>query len=249
MNINYIHTEDIHNTNAAKAVLPFIFNLFKPSSVIDVGCGTGSWLKVAKQCGATKILGLDGVQVVDSMLCIEKQEFLKHDLTQEIKFPQEYDLTICLEVVEHLPENAADTIVKTLAQSGKVVLFSAAIPGQGGQEHLNEQIPGYWQEKFKKHGFFPIDILRGQFWDNNKIDWWYRQNMLLYTTAANADKLNLPMSLHLPLNIHPELLKLKLQMLDQSESANRYLEELVDREINHPKFFPAFKRLVKSLIR
>lgn len=249
MAINYIHTEDIHNTNAAQEVLPFIFELLAPSSVVDVGCGTGSWLKVAKDLGAKAVLGIDGVQVGDHMLCIESDEFLKRDLSGEVLLSAKYDLAICLEVAEHLPENAADTIVSTLTQAGDIVLFSAAIPGQGGQEHLNEQLPGYWQDKFEKHGYFPVDILRGKFWENNRIDWWYRQNMLLYTTITRADQLGLKRSEHLPLYIHPELLALKLKMLESAGSANRYLENLVEAEINHPKFLRALRLLAKSVLK
>ncbi|HEY8929507.1 MAG TPA: class I SAM-dependent methyltransferase [Mucilaginibacter sp.] len=249
MAVRYIHTEDIHNTGAAQQVLPYVFELIHPSSVVDIGCGTGSWLQIAKACGASSVLGVDGVQVTAAMRCIEAQEFLQHDLTAFIQLPDKYDLAICLEVAEHLPETAADTLIDTLSASSEIILFSAAVPGQGGQEHVNEQGLDYWQEKFRSRGFFPVDMLREKFWENKQIDWWYRQNMLLYVTLSCAKENNLTVSERLPLLIHPELLALKVKMLEQVESANRYLEELVDREITHPRFLPALRKLVKSLVK
>ena len=45
-------------------------------------------------------------------------------------------------------------LVATITKHGDAVLFSAAIPGQGGQDHLNEQWPEYWQKKFEVNGYY-----------------------------------------------------------------------------------------------
>jgi 2-polyprenyl-3-methyl-5-hydroxy-6-metoxy-1,4-benzoquinol methylase len=65
-------------------------------------------------------------------------------LIQPLDLEKEFDLVVSLEVAEHLPASAADQFVNTLVKHGKKILFSAAIPGQGGQDHLNEQWPDYW---------------------------------------------------------------------------------------------------------
>jgi len=248
MSVNYIHSKEIHNTAAAEEVLPYLFTLINPRSVADIGTGTGSWLAVAKSCGATTILGVDGIKVESSMLCIPENTFVQADLTGPVCFSQTYDLAICLEVAEHLPAAAADQLVSTLASCSDILLFSAAIPGQGGQAHLNEQWPEYWQEKFRKHQLYPVDILRERFWDNPRVDWWYKQNMLLYMTKERAATLGLKVVERLPHYIHPELLALKLHILEETQQAYEKLEEIINREINHPRFLPSLKRLFKSLV-
>jgi len=232
---NYIHTTDIHNTNAAKEVLPFIFKKFNGNTIIDIGCGTGSWLSVAKELGA-KIKGIDGNYIDKNMLCIDENEFQIHDLTLPLIFEEKYDLAICLEVVEHLPESSAEIIVKTLTNSSDVILFSAAIPNQGGQNHINEQWPNYWQKYFGVKGFFPIDLLRPQFWENPKVDWWYKQNMMIYANKKAIERYNLSHCKSIPAYIHPDLFQVKL---DEIKSRQNHVHSISQN----------FKNLLKSIIK
>lgn len=249
MEIKYVHDGQIHNLSAAREVLPYVFSITKPGSVIDVGCGTGSWLNVASQLGVKKILGIDGIQIDQALLCIEPEDFLQHDLTLPLVVENKYDLGICLEVAEHLPPLAAENIISILTGSCDIVLFSAAIPGQGGQAHINEQWPGYWLAKFAAHDFFPCDILRPQFWENPKVEWWYKQNMVLYIKKNCEQKLNLTTITALPEHVHPELFTNKVQQLARAEEKIACLENIISAELHHPRFFPTLKRLVKSLIK
>ena len=71
-----------------------------------------------------------------------------------------------LEVAEHIPPECADIFVESLTWGlAPVIMFSAAVPGQGGTLHLNEQWPAYWASKFAQHGYVLIDCLRPQLWD------------------------------------------------------------------------------------
>ena len=90
-------------------------------------------------------------------------------------------------MAEHLPEEAAETLVATLVRLGPAILFSAAIPNQGGENHLNEQWPSYWAARFESHGYRPIDCLRPRLWANEEVGWWYAQNMLLFAQRAYAE--------------------------------------------------------------
>jgi SAM-dependent methyltransferase len=249
MKINYVHTENIHNTIAAQEILPLIFDIIKPETVVDFGCGVGSWLKIAKQLGAKKILGIDGIRVEKTMLCIKEDEFLQHDLTNHLLLENKYDLGICLEVVEHLPEKTANNIVNILTNCSNIILFSAAIPGQDGQCHVNEQWPSYWQNKFALKDFLPVDNLRQKFWDNPKIEWWYKQNIFLYVNKNSLEALNMKGVDKLLVYIHPEQFNLKVKMLDTAEKHINYLENIIYTEIQQPCFFPTLKRLIKSLIK
>jgi len=175
----YVHDMITHTCDAAKVILPIVFKQVQVRSVIDIGCGIGTWLKIATEFGVKDIVGVDGEYVDRDMLLIEESDFIPHDLTTKLDLNKRYDLGICLEVAEHLPENAADILVETITTHADVILFSAAIPGQGGQNHINEQWPAYWSEKFRQKGYVMKDFIRPQIWMNKQVDRWYRQNLFL----------------------------------------------------------------------
>ncbi|PCJ67576.1 MAG: hypothetical protein COA58_00125 [Bacteroidetes bacterium] len=181
MKSKYIHTKDLHNNESPKQIVPTLTDLFQPKSVVDIGCGTGTFLKEFKNCGVPKVFGYDGDWVNRDLLKenLEQSEFLSCNLEHTISFKEKYDLVMCLEVAEHLSEEAANILVDNLITAGTVLVFSAAIPKQGGQNHLNEQWLGYWTHKFEKKGYVVDDILKPLFWNNEKIDYWYKQNMVI----------------------------------------------------------------------
>ena len=180
----YIHTEEVHNFNAPREVVPIIINLIKPYCVLDVGCGTGTWLKVFEENGINDYYGIDGNYVDKTQLKIPLSKFAEADLSDNWKVNRRFDIVLCLEVAEHLPENVANGFIDTLTKCADTIIFSAAVPGQGGQNHLNEQLPNYWQEKFERNGFYFHDVIRPLIWDNKKVDWWYRQNIFLVNRTS-----------------------------------------------------------------
>jgi len=165
---------------SAHEILPQLLKLLPCTSVVDIGCGTGSWLRVCKELGVETVLGLDGDYVSVDSLQIHPSEFQSVDLTEPPLLKRNFDLALSLAVAEHLPETSADKFVHFLTESAAAVLFSAAIPGQGGTDHINEQWPEYWARKFEQRGYVTIDILRNSLWDNEKVMWWYAQNLILY---------------------------------------------------------------------
>jgi SAM-dependent methyltransferase len=111
---------------------------------------------------------------------IPQERFQPIDLREPFEVPRTFDLAVSLEVAEHLPASSADGFVESLTRLAPAVLFSAAVPHQGGWNHLNEQWPQYWAEIFARRRFFPLDCLRERFWDRSSVRWWYAQNMVLY---------------------------------------------------------------------
>lgn len=203
--VKYVHTERMHNTTAAAEILPYIFTFKNVTSVIDVGCGNGSWLKAAKDLGVKEVFGLDGIQVPENEMNIELNEFCKKKLTTPFDLEKKFDLLISLEVAEHLPETTATTFIKSLTNHSDFILFSAAIPGQGGQYHVNEQWPNYWNQKFIENGYEAYDVLRNHFWNNENVFWWYKQNMVLYVKKGSGLMSNITSSKYLSSIIHPDL--------------------------------------------
>jgi SAM-dependent methyltransferase len=171
------------NTSSAEELIPYLMKEFKPTSVIDVGCGIGTWLKIFKNQEVDDILGVDGCHIlVEERLMISKENILIINL-EELSFSKinkRFDLALCLEVAEHLNEKYAAKFISELCKLSNIIIFSAAIPGQTGENHCNEQFPSYWQKHFDNNGFVMCDPFRSLFWDNEKIEWWYKQNMYLF---------------------------------------------------------------------
>ena len=174
---------------SAEEVLPIFFSLLKkaPLSVVDIGCGTGAWLHKAQALGVFDVLGLDGEYVQKEMLLIPQDRFMATDLTSDFKINKHFDLAICLEVAEHISSKYSENLIKNLTKLSDLILFSAAIPGQGGTHHINEQWPSFWFHYFKKFGFIMLDILRPEIWENENVSWWYRQNIFV---VCKHDKIN-----------------------------------------------------------
>ena len=232
----YSHSEDIHNLKSAKIIWPLIFQIYKPSSILDIGCGIGTWLKAAKDLGIYDIFGIDSNLVNQGLLSkyIDDNEFLGHDLKLPFRLNRKFDLVVCLEVAEHLPVSSADILIQTLVSHSNVILFSAAIPGQGGQNHINEQWPEYWANFFLNHNYVFLDIVRPLIWENSSIDFWYRQNLFLVVNADHSlAKLHSSSYQRL---VHPELLQ---SILIQNEKKIKSLNQQLNI---HP-----LKRWIKSL--
>lgn len=168
---------------SAEETIPILLNSYRPESVVDVGCGVGTWAAEFSLHGVRDIVGIDGDYVDRTLLHIPSERFVAKDLKQPLVMDRTFDLVVSLEVAEHLPSSCAQTFVQSLTSLGSVVLFSAAIPFQGGTQHLNEQWQDYWAILFKEHGFVPIDCIRPAIWNNPNVDLIYAQNTILYVRS------------------------------------------------------------------
>lgn len=172
---------------SASVVLPPVVDLVKPRRVIDVGCARGGWLSVALTLGAEEIFGIDGPHVDAASLVIPRDRFMAWDLEKPLT-PRDlptglstpFDLAICVETGEHLSAAMAAPLVKALTEFAPTVLFSAAVPGQGGTHHVNEQWPAYWAALFAERGYVCLDCLRAAVWEKIPEQWWFAQNALLF---------------------------------------------------------------------
>ena len=175
--------------NSAKYIVPIINNLFKPKTVIDVGCGIGAWLEVWKSYeSCIEVKGIDADFVDKSLLLINTStEFVAADLNERLPKLKKYDLAMCLEVAEHLEEKRANTFVEDLVNLSDIIVFSAAIPGQEGTQHINEQFLQYWIEKFYQKNYVCYDVIRPLIWNVETISWWFRQNIVIFINNDEVD--------------------------------------------------------------
>jgi SAM-dependent methyltransferase len=170
--------------SSAEVIVPIAIKLVQPTSVIDVGCGDGTWLSVFAEHGISDFIGIDGKWVDEKLLRISKEHFNIHDLTKPFRMKRRFDLVVSMEVAEHLPLQCAEVFVNTLVNLGSVVLFSAAIPLQGGTNHVNEQWPDYWIKLFSKRGYVLVDAIRKKVWQRPDVVYWYAQNTVMYVEKA-----------------------------------------------------------------
>jgi hypothetical protein len=199
---------------SARALLPIIIDLIKPSSVIDFGCADGIWLSVFNELGISDFIGVDGDFVDRNHLYIPINKFITHDLSTSFVIDKKFDLAISLEVAEHLPEEKSELFIQSIISTSNVVLFSAAIPYQGGVNHYNEQWQDYWARLFQGFGYKTLDIIRNQIWDNDEIAPYYRQNILLFVNEENPHFFDESCLNEYPINIiHPEIYLQKIRQI------------------------------------
>lgn len=159
-----------------------IKRIFKPNSIIDVGCGTGALLAQLKQNG----LELGGLEYSDAGIarCRERGiNVLKFDLEKEETIEGSWDLTVSFEVAEHLPESMADNYVRVISQFSPIVIMSAATIGQGGKDHVNEQPHEYWIAKMQRRSFHYDEETSHQVrveWAEKGVAPWYVNNTMIF---------------------------------------------------------------------
>jgi SAM-dependent methyltransferase len=173
--------------SSASTIMPFVVDAFRPASVLDVGCGFGYWLAQAKKLGVSRVVGVDGPWIAKRHLAIAAEQFREAELTRPFDLGERFDFVMSLEVAEHLPAAAARQFVRSIVGHGNCIMFGAAIPGQGGYKHLNEQWPSYWMSMFDELGFEPFDIIRPTFWQSPGVEIYYVQNTFVYVDRKAPD--------------------------------------------------------------
>jgi SAM-dependent methyltransferase len=172
--------------DSAKVILPLLIDVFRPRSLLDVGCGQGTWSQTALDHGIADLLGVDG-EWARPVLKISESDFRSFDLAAPFDLGRRFDLAISMEVGEHIDPAHADSFVGNLVRHSDAVVFSAAVPFQGGIHHVNEQWPPYWVEKFARENYRCFDFLRWRIWNDDRIETWYRQNLLIFANRRNSD--------------------------------------------------------------
>lgn len=170
--------------SSARALIAAMQPGLKAESVLDLGSGRGVWLSEWQGAGVVDVVGVDGDYVDRERLAIPRESFKASDLTKPFDLGRKFDLAQSLEVGEHLPEQASAVLVESLTRHADRVLFSAAVPGQGGEFHINEKPLSFWQDLFAAHEFEAFDCVRPRLKDVNGVEPWYRYNTVLYANPA-----------------------------------------------------------------
>jgi len=174
---------------SAKQFAAFLVPMLGVNSVLDVGCGRGAWLREWHAAGVKDVHGADGPYVNTKSLLIRGQDFTPVDLSRTFSLGRRFDLVCSLEVAEHLPRSVSETFINSLVGHSDLVLFSAATPGQGGENHINERPLTFWQNVFREHGYSSYDVIRPVFRIDRTVEPWCRFNSVLYARDSVSGRL------------------------------------------------------------
>ena len=181
---------DAGSRRSARAVAALLQPEMTIDSLLDIGAGHGAWAAEWLAAGVKDVLAVDGDYVKREQLAIPPDNFRAHDLSTPLDLKRKFDLVQTLEVAEHLPADKAELFVDNLVAHGDVILFSAAVPHQGGEHHVNEQPPEYWRAKLKARGYDAFDVVRPALASRTDVMPWYRFNTYLYANAAGQKRLS-----------------------------------------------------------
>ncbi len=232
---DYYSWQSRRSYQSAEVFLKVLFDIYKPKSVADFGCGQGAWLVVCEKMGASMLHGYDGEWIKKEKLYSKNIKFFSVDFESEVIPQGKYDLAISVEVAEHISDKNADAFVNMLTIASDVIVFGAAIKQQGGSNHINEQWQTYWVNKFFSNGYVCFDIFRPKLWHNNNIEWWYRQNTFLFVKKDVIYKIfksNDLKKYEIPIYdiVHPENFKYRLVLIEELENSLTDLKKLAQEK-------------------
>jgi SAM-dependent methyltransferase len=219
----FFQRQNSTSARSASRIVPFVTDLIAPKSVLDVGCGSGAWSRAFLENNVPYLRAIDG-DYARSALLIDDAHFTSVNLASFDGNLGTFDLVACIEVAEHLTADRASGFVELLCKHSPAVLFSAAPPGQGGTHHVNEQPLSYWVEHFAKCGYRLFDIIRPAFWHDETVQWWHRQNMVIFADKSNRvliDTLDQKRDVTPKLIdvVHPDAFKAKMQLSAVADNA------------------------------
>jgi SAM-dependent methyltransferase len=181
---------DVGSRTSARLVAKLLLDEMSVDSLLDVGSGHGAWVAEWLSAGVKDVVAVDGDYVQPDQLAIPNDRFVAHDLSSPLHLGRRFDLIQSLEVAEHIDPEHADLFVDNLTRHGDVILFSAAVPHQGGEHHVNEQPPEYWRARFAERSYDVFDWVRPRIVDRREVKAWYRYNTLIYASPAGQSRLS-----------------------------------------------------------
>lgn len=220
------------SSTAAAKILSYIVDTFSPESLIDFGAGAGHWVKTAISLGVKDCTAVDGPWTDPSLIVIDKSLFHHHDLSRPISFNRRYDIALSLEAAQYHDEEGGVNLINTLVKHADKILFSSAVPYQGG-DNVTERWQSHWAQLFEDRGYKPFDLIRPQFWNDSEIPYYYRQNIILYVKDIELE-LEQVKKLQVLDMIHPEKWE-TLILGSRRERIKRFLGHVFGPSISSPK--------------
>ena len=128
---------------------------FQIESIVDFGCGLGTFLDGCLKSGAKKVMGFEyGYELAKKYISPTVASFIQYGNVMEKIDCGKFDCAMSIEVAEHILPDKSDMFIQNLVDAGdKYIILTAAHPGQGGLWHINERPKQFWGDSIEKCGF------------------------------------------------------------------------------------------------
>jgi SAM-dependent methyltransferase len=154
-----------------------VVDICQPTTVLDLGCGQGYFVKWLREKGI-EAWGVEGEEL-DTLFKAPGYQ-IQQDLSNLFDLGKTYDVVMCTEVVEHIPEAFEEVVFNNIAHhTHRHLVFSGATPGQGGTGHVNEKPEVHWFSCLVSRGFKLLHEASTQIRLASTLDW-YVKNLSIW---------------------------------------------------------------------
>lgn len=113
-------------------------------SVLDIGCGTGRWCRIAAR-HAARVVGIDysaaSIEAARRMATPAHVEYRIGDLTKDLR-DERFDVALLIHVLEHIED--ADGLLQTIARRAKTVIVEVPDFESDGLNVVRHQLGCPW---------------------------------------------------------------------------------------------------------
>lgn len=116
-------------------------------SMLDLGCGVGSYLRGALEENLSNVVGVEmnADLARPFMGAVVSTVAIQGDITKPLDLHGQFDCVLSVETGEHLqPEGTAGFIDNLKSCSSRLIVLTAAPPGQRGTQHINLRPRSEW---------------------------------------------------------------------------------------------------------
>ena len=173
-------------------LLKAVCDTYRPKSVLDVGCGPLAAVDYFIRAGVPNVLGLDSDR---SLLTNEAAKpRLDHLLLADIEetpvlLPGRFDLVWSFECAEHIA-NASNFVQTVCGNAARIIVMTAAAPGQSGFHHVNCRPISYWVKLIEEQGFIYHLAETEQLKTANRLDSynhnWFAENGMVFHRVTSS---------------------------------------------------------------
>ncbi len=164
----------------------YLYEELKPNSVLDLGCGVGSYLEGFLNAGCKNLLGIElSFSDVEKYIVEDiRSHIIEGDVTTSLNLNRKFDCVISFEVGEHIAPYGTEKFIDNLILcSDRYIILTAAPPGQRGTGHINLRSKDFWIESIVSKGFLYREDLVEKYrvkWKEFNVEKYILNNLMVF---------------------------------------------------------------------